>query len=221
MVKETHLKAGERRRGLGQAGLPGLARGSPDRPTPAWNPRNLCRPVRGQIWPGGLPGGPPSRDRARQVGRNSGHVPTVGWPWGAGTEPQPRAPVTGGPAGRALAPSPAGCAWAGGMPAVAGPAPTPRQPTALLGTRPDATEPGLCGEPLAGGGLGRGLGTLSPAQRATQGRLEGAEPTLWPLTPPGLVTPTSSAPARRLAHHGTAIRWGHQQGPRDPGPGGQ
>lgn len=53
-----------------------------------------------------------------------------------------------GPVGTALAPSPAGCARAGGTPAAAEPAPTPRCPTALLGTRPGATQAGLSSELL-------------------------------------------------------------------------
>lgn len=116
--------------------------------------------------------------------------------------------------GRALAPSPAGCAWAGGMPVAAEPAPTPHGPPALLGTGPGATQAGVSWELLAAGAPPPRprppcplchKGTVLPGPA---GRSRGPSPPAWSLAHRRAALPKE---------HATATCWGHQHGPRDPG----
>lgn len=102
-VTDTHLNAGRRKvragPGRGCAAPRSWPVARPTWPTPAWNPGDLCQPVQSQIWAGGPGRAATGQGLGVASGQERQASATAGWPRRAGTEPQPRAPVTGGPAG--------------------------------------------------------------------------------------------------------------------------
>lgn len=135
----------ERQQGRGRVGVAGGAHEA------------LCQAAGGQVGPGWGPTRGGEWAGARGTHR-----------YGCRGGRRPPAPVTGGPAGRALAASLAGCARAEGMPAAPAPPPPPSQGTSR--NWPDATRP----RPLLRAGSGQGPDSGPPPLHA-----QGAHSAPW------------------------------------------